>query len=433
MNISELFISIANKVKVVKSTITTIYDLIKSKGGKMPKDLTIGNLLDTINSLPNAEIEPNEINFCDFNGMVCSMTIEEVMQLTELPKPRYYHNLTFEHWSMTLEEIQDGRCHTIGAYYHTTDGCNYYIVEVQEGDVVDLQPRDTQGVIYWGDGTSEKTLYSNSHTYQEAGEYTIKWENPSNISGIYQEYTQEVLKEVYYSSMLTKFLGNDFRYAKKLEKLCIPDNAIKQSLNGFFFANANKLKSLIFPNSIGCSLSWSYANVRLDNLQCLVADGWSDLCLRTMNELLCFSCRNVIKADSETKQYTYGKLKYVVFDKVETISNNLFYRGGGLTTETSYNSLKIVDLPETLQSIGNGAFEMNVKTVYLRTLTPPTLGGTSVFWRDNWGAITTIHIRKDATYTDAEGNTFYGLDAYANATNWAKLYASTNFIFIDDL
>ena len=76
---------------------------------------------------------------------------------------------------------------------------------------------------------------------------------------------------------------------------------------------------------------------------------------------------------------------------------------------------------------------MNVKDVYLRTLTPPTLGGTSVFWNEWYGNKTTIHIRKDATYTDANGDTWTGLEAYAHATNWASLYTNTNFTFIDDL
>ena len=37
------------------------------------------------------------------------------------------------------------------------------------------------------------------------------------------------------------------------------------------------------------------------------------------------------------------------------------------------------------------------------------------------------------TQKDVDGVTYTGLDAYANATKWAKLHASTNFIFIDDL
>lgn len=124
-------------------------------------------------------------------------------------------------------------------------------------------------------------------------------------------------------------------------------------------------------------------------------------------------------------------LKNIVFDKMETIISGVIPRGFDYREPCTYGG--IIDLPETLQSIGNNSLRTCPAHVYLRTLTPPTLGGTNVFWWNDWGRAVTIHIRKDATYTDAAGTTYAGLEAYAHATNWASLYTNGSYTFIDDL
>jgi hypothetical protein len=145
--------------------------------------------------------------------------------------------------------------------------------------------------------------------------------------------------------------------------------------------------------------------------------------------LKAFSLKNLQQVGRDGDML-FLNLKYAVFDNLEAITKQCFTTGGTYALNAYKNVLKIVDLPDTVTSIANKAFYMGAENVYIRSLTPPTLGGTAVFRRDK---TTTIHIRKDATYTDAAGTTYTGLEAYAHATNWATLYANTNYTFIDDL
>lgn len=207
------------------------YDAFKGNTGMIPKEeQTIGNLKYAIR-MNREEMEPNEINFVDFNGMVLSMTIEEVMQLTEMPKPNEYYNLTFEGWSETLEEIQDGRCHTVGAFYHTTDGCNYYVVEVKAGDKVTM--KEGVGLIFhWGDGTTSQSGETDyrEHTYEKEGRYIIKLENPQSNIGFYEAGDDKdaapFMVEVYMSDKYTVFESQTFRKNTKLRKISFPSTLI---------------------------------------------------------------------------------------------------------------------------------------------------------------------------------------------------------------
>lgn len=425
MSISELLKSIKEKALRHKEGATAAWDAFKGNTGMIPKEeQTIGNLKYAI-AMNAEQMEPNEINFVDFNGLVLSMTIEEVMQLTEMPKPNEYYNLTFEKWSETLEEIQDGRCHTVGAFYHTTDGCNYYVVEVKAGDTVSVCISTTfrEGdSIYWGDGNVMNTpssWYGNlTHTYEKSGKYTIKWVNPS---GFGTKYGEEKFKEIYLAEGIN--IG-PCRYMSTLKKLCVSSSATG-NINAFWGQQLYNLKALIVGDGVTGFGTMAYAGVDWKSMEYLVANGCSICELRTMNDLKAFSCKSATTMES-SRSYLYERLRYVVFDNMKEILSTAFYGGWG-------NYLLVADLPETLESIGNNSFLMNVKDVYLRTLTPPTLGGTKVFWNAWYGNKTTIHIRKDATYTDANGDTWTGLEAYAHATNWASLYTNTNFTFIDDL
>lgn len=435
MSISELLKSIKEKALRHKEGATAAWDAFKGNTGMIPKEeQTIGNLKYAIGM--NAEqMEPNEINFVDFNGLVLSMTIEEVMQLTEMPKPNEYYNLTFEQWSETLEEIQDGRCHTVGAFYHTTDGCNYYVVEVKAGDTVQLSG-NRDGIYHWGDGTTtiHDTPNYGEHTYEKAGRYIIKLENPASNIGFYEggddKNAAPFMVEVYMSDKYKTFESQTFRYNTKLRKISLPSTLTGGEIGPFSFPLVTNLKSLVLPDAVTFGdVSWSATN----NLcvEYLIANGQGMFSLPHCTNLKCFSCKNVTTSETMLGYAIMPRLKNIVFDKMETIMSGVIPRGADYRDPYTFGG--IIDLPETLQSIGNNSLRTCPAHVYLRTLNPPTLGGTSVFWWNDYKSVVTIHIRKDATYTDANGDTWTGLEAYAKATNWATLYANTNYTFIDDL
>jgi hypothetical protein len=275
--------------------------------------------------------------------------------------------------------------------------------------------------IYWGDGeihTAYNCQGNKTHTYEKAGTYVIKWEKPYSFGASSEGKT---FKEIYLAEGIN--LGS-CRDINTLKKLCVSSSATG-NINAYWGQQLYNLKALIVGDGVTGFGTMAYAGLNWRSMEYLVANGCSICELRTMNDLKAFSCKSATTMES-SRSYLYERLRYVVFDNMKEILSTAFYGGWG-------NYLLVADLPETLESIGNNSFLMNVKDVYLRTLTPPTLGGTSVFWNAWWGNKTTIHIRKDATYTDAEGTTYTGLEAYAHATNWATLYANTNYTFIDDL
>lgn len=431
MRIEESINNLRTKVEGVGAGVVAAWDAFKGSTGMIPKEeQTIGNLKYAIR-MNQEEMEPNEINFVDFNGMVLSMTIEEVMQLTEMPQPNEYYNLTFEKWSETLEEIQDGRCHTVGAFYHTTDGCNYYVVEVKAGDTVSvcINTNFREGdSIYWGDGNVMNTPSSwygdLTHTYEKSGKYTIKWVNPR---GFGTNYGEEKFKEIYLAEGIN--IG-PCRYMTTLKKLCVSSSATG-NISSFWGPQLYNLKALIVGDGVTGTGNMKYASVDWKRMEYIVANGCSIFELTSMVNLRAFSFKGATKTEGSNSYYIFPYVKNIVFDKITTIGNGIFSRGADYRNPVAKGG--IIDLPETLQSIGNNSLRTCPAHVYLRTLTPPTLGGTSVFWWNDYGIKVTIHIRKDATYTDANGDTWTGLEAYAKATNWATLYASSNYTFIDDL
>lgn len=438
MSIAELLIEIANKLAGVRNDINRVFSLIKQKGGIVPYERKLSNLFDAVNSLEQRDIDVNDINFVDFNGVVTTMTIEEAMELTELPQPNEYDNLTFEGWTKTLEEIQDGRCHTIGATYHTTDD-NWDLWVDIPSDGVELKDigNGYKGYIDWGDG-SRTSMTANgagnrvSHTYEKKGVYRIKIVEESKTSTL-PWYDQDENPMKYFLEIHVPYRAGSIslRYARKIEKISLPDNGKPHGYKDFFLAGANKLKMLVLGNSrTGTFDTWRYAGVNLASLEYLVSDGTTGLWEPMSHfNLKSFSLKNLQQVGCD-KDMLFMNLKYAVFDNLQKVIYKCFTTGGTYATNAYTNYLSVVDLPESVTSIANNAFYMGASNVYIRSLTPPTLAGTSVFRRNN---SVKVHIRKDATYTDAAGTTYTGLEAYAHATNWATLYANTNYKFIDDL
>jgi hypothetical protein len=379
-------------------------------------------------------MDVNDINFVDFNGVVSTMSIEEAMKLTELPQPNEYDNLTFEGWTKTLEEIQDGRCHTIGATYHTTDGAWDVWVNIPTDNykLENMGDDKATNIIDWGDSSPQKTVLGRTgHTYQKKGIYRLKINTNGTTQPWYDQQPdlQALFVEIHIPQSATII---NTRNMKALEKISIPDNGLDSQIGGWgLTGNVDKLQYLVLGNSLKGQLSnWRYGGAMLYGLKYLVADGFTGTWDSPMHHvsLRAFSLKNTqtVSESKAIKGYypNYQFLRHVVFENVTSIGGNCFRSG---------RRLKLVDFGEPISSIANNSFQQGVAHVYIRSLTPPTLGGTTVFWYQDYSLKTTIHIRKDATYTDAAGTTYTGLEAYAHATNWATLYASSNYTFIDDL
>ena len=121
--------------------------------------------------------------FADYDGtLIDTWAKDEVSSKTALPTVPAHSGLVFEGWNWTLEDIKTdttGQVITVGPYYHTESGYSEYDVEVsfQRGMTMTLETdKSRYSYIDWGDGTiiTEATEDSPSHTYSQAGNYTIK-------------------------------------------------------------------------------------------------------------------------------------------------------------------------------------------------------------------------------------------------------------------
>ena len=134
-------------------------------------------------STPSEPSDNTAVIFADYDGnLIDTWTKDEVASKTTLPTPPTHSGLVFEGWNWTLEDIQTdttGQVITVGPFYHTESGYSEYDVEVsfQRGMTMALSTdKGRYSYIDWGDGTviTEAVEDNPSHTYSQAGSYTIK-------------------------------------------------------------------------------------------------------------------------------------------------------------------------------------------------------------------------------------------------------------------
>lgn len=134
-------------------------------------------------STPSEPTDNTAVIFADYDGnLIDTWTWDEVATKTSLPTPPTHSGLVFEGWNWTLADIQTdttGQVITVGPYYHTVSGYSEYDVEVsfQRGMTMSLNTdKGRYSYIDWGDGTviTEAVEDNPSHTYSQAGNYTIK-------------------------------------------------------------------------------------------------------------------------------------------------------------------------------------------------------------------------------------------------------------------
>lgn len=396
-------------IQALKSRIADAYTAISQKGGTLPATQDSANLPAAIASIPSGGGEeplPNDFNFVDFNGLVCSFSKEEIDAMTELPTPKQYDGLEFEGWSRTLSELQSLGCCTIGGFYHLTDCVGKAVFDIPaDGTTISIECRATGGTIDWGDGTTSATGWSNTHIYAQAGIYTIKVQNVHYFATSAAKY---YIKE-YYLNAGVGFSSQNFRGAIYLEKMCLSKDLSPFPASGSYMWEGNAFKTLILPPSYTEQVAAvAYYMGFLYNLQYIVADGagvFGCVLNNRFSNLISFSLKSVTTTSGGDYQSYMGNLRYIQFDSIQTLANN--------RTFSQCNYFEKVDLPATLQSIDIAIGGRIQKALYVRATTPPTMGGAFF----SLSSYCKIHIPAGT------------LAAYESATNWAS-YAG---LYIDDL
>lgn len=432
MSIVELITSIANKVKGIKDNVLAAYDAVASKNGEVPEEKSSENLPNAIESIPvGEEIHYyKEVTFIDHLGVVADYTIEEVMALNEMPTPKEYTNLTFDGWSMSLVEIQDGQPHTIAANYHTTDNTYRFGYTTRNGKSLQITVYGKITKIDFGDGLqTDKIIDDIYHTYESDGEYDVIIHG--NVTQVlFDQY--ELRSGVTYIEMPNTILTYDIVSGLSfgtvyntpyLKYIVLPKIETQTRL---FLPSCPKVKFLALPNNVN-----------------------SIICIKSAHSLECMNIPN--KITSFSNNYPFYLLRKIVFEgNCKTISigeNNIFtlinlYINNGVQSigVMEYCNLDSLVIPESVTTIPS----QFLKGAYFNDL---FIKGTPVFvgkntFRQVKGS-RRIHFESPIppqlesynVFFSFEGSVFIpkgSINTYRDDTNWSAAEAAGYFIFIEE-
>ena len=415
--------SLKQAIEAAKVRVSAAFDAVVAKGGTKPSVANLAALPSAIESIPSGGGEEGiekDINFFDHKHLVASYWISEIDSLTELPEPTHYDHLTFDGWTETLEEIKDGKCHEVGAMYHTTNGELRMGVRCDSINLKEIVSITKVNRVDWGDGQFDNIL---THTYAQYGCYEIVvyatnsfvlnpskygqrlveyYELPSNTNAQFSDGTSSGANDssvLQYISIPKIVSGRIFLSFSKVEFLVVPPNAttvvcvsnnctlrhiaISNGVTSVQLTNPTSLYSLLLPKSV-TSISVS-----------------GDL--RGM--------RNLALNDNITSVPLF---RYVLAKKIEIPAS-----------VTSLNQYALSYLYGCYIYI-YGSPTMNGTTfryseglnIYIYSETPPTLQNATTFYNSGKP---TVHVKASA------------LAAYQADTNWAAQIANNYLTLVGDL
>jgi hypothetical protein len=434
MSISELVISIANKIKGIKENVLAAYDAVASKNGDVPEveERTMSNLPNAIESIPAGEEVHyyKEVTFIDHLGIVADYTIEEALALNEMPSPKEYTNLTFDGWSMSLEEIQDGQPHTIAANYHTTDNTYRFGYTTRNGKLLHISIRGEITKIDFGDGLQTDVITSDIyHTYESDGEYDVI---------IHGNVTQVTFAKLELRTGVT--------YIEMPNTISTYDTMSGVS-NGSVY-NAPYLKYIVFPK-MEMQLRLFLPSSPIVKFLALPNNINSIIYIKAAHSL---ECINIPKAVSSfSNNYPFYLLRKIVFEgNCKTISiggNNIFtlinlYVNNGVQSIGVMENCNLDSLviPESLTTIPS-KFLMNAHFNDLFIQGTPVFVGNNTF-RETKGS-RRIHFESPIppqlesyiVFYNFKGSVFIpqgSIDTYRDDTNWSAAEAAGYFTFIEE-
>ena len=298
-------------------------------------------------STPSEPSDNTAVIFADYDGnLIDTWTKDEVASKTTLPTPPAHSGLVFEGWNWTLEDIQTdttGQVITVGPFYHTESGYSEYDVEVsfQRGMTMSLDTdKGRYSYIDWGDGTviTEAVEDNPSHTYSQAGNYTIK---------IALEMTQGTSVPSPQHNIKAIRYGVDVKYRSidtSAEYVTIPSD-----------------------------MSWNYGDVVFKNAKQITApkDSLGDYCIKGKNLVYVAMVKELVTANAKNSLGSGGKSKYTYIpSSVTSIEQQAFQNCYSLQSiiipsnvtsikqQAFYacNSLQSITIPESVTSIGGFAF-----------------------------------------------------------------------------
>jgi len=345
-------------VLIKEETMTAIADSIRGKHGStnLYKPAEMPEAIDSI-PVGNGPTEDDPVRFYGLEGkLLYSYSLEEVMELTELPVIPKSEGLTAQGWNWTLESIQNlKREVNVGAIYITDDGATRIYVDLREGMLNPIlgfgQDKANSVYVDWGDGseleTTEQWGYSSpvnmQHQYEKPGKYVIRLIPQDDETKIYflGDSRGSVLlrKETTASDSARSFL-------KSIEKIEI-GKRVRISSDGVCWLG---IKHIVIPEDI-LYIAEGFGNCyQLE----YIALPKSITLLPSYTFNYCYSLKVAAVPDTLTAGTTYAfnnnyRLKSLTLP--DTVKNMWSY-----LVQNCYN-LKRVDIPKGVTAVGASTFE----------------------------------------------------------------------------
>ena len=374
-----------------------------------------------------------QINFIDYDGTILySYTKAEIDAMSSLPANPSHTGLVAQGWNWTLAQIKaqltdmpDGDV-WVGQMYITESGKTE--IDVNFPDSARLSPIMTIAVngtvmVDWGDnttpdtvtGSSLETMLEVSHTYSNAGDYTISITSVSGAFCFYGSTVNTLLRKgtvlnenrVYANCVQAVRLGSGvtsigayaFYDCHSLASIAIPSSVT--SIGNYAFQTCSSLASVTIPSgvtSIGIyafQTCYSLASVTIPSGVTSIGN----YAFQT-----CYSLASITIPSSVTSIGTYAinnchsLASIAIPSSVTSIGNYAFQADFSLASVT---------IPSGVTSIGNNMFNncSGVAEYHLLRVTPPILSNTNAF--NNIPSDCIIYVPSES------------LEAYQAATNWS--------------
>ena len=338
-----------------------IADAIREKGGTNAQLTFPNEFVSAIENLPTGGgtvATGNDVVFYDYDGtIVASYSASAFAQLSQLPANPTHTGLVAQGWNWSLANAKTFvTAHpndqlNIGQMYITESGNTEIDVVMQEGRLEPILTITVKGTITvdWGDettpdtvtGTSLSTRQAVSHTYAQAGTYTISISAEENNRYGFSGSNQ-------YTLLRKNTIEDENRtYTNTIQHIRIGSNT---EIKNYAFYNCHSLMNITIPNSVTSIGSNAFLN--------------------------CYSITSVTIPDTITSigsgmlQYCYSLASITIPNGVTSIGNYAFYGCCSLTSITtpdtatnfgnyvfhSCYSLTDVTIPDDMTSIGTGMF-----------------------------------------------------------------------------
>lgn len=345
-------------VLVKEETLTAIAESIRGKHGsaELYKPAEMPNAIDNI-PVGDGPTEDDPVRFYGLEGkLLYSYSLEEVMELTELPTIPKSEGLIAQGWNWTLESIQHlKREVNVGAIYITDDGATRIYVDLREGMLNPIlgfgQDKANSVYVDWGDGseleTTEQWGYANpvnmQHQYEKPGKYVIRLIPQDDVTKIYflgdSRGSVILRKETTASDSARLFL-------KSIEKIEI-GKQVRISSDGVCWLG---IKNIVIPEDILYIAEGFGSCYQLE----YIALPRSITILPSYTFNYCYSLKIASVPDTLTTGTTYAfnnnySLKSLTFP--DTVKNMWSY-----VVQNCY-SLKRMDIPKGVTSVGASTFE----------------------------------------------------------------------------